>query len=86
MLTDEVLIAIKRPEDYEDVAPELVAEDFINARGNGFEWHVVEQEQSLSEKLRDAGFTVRESLKGAGGLLRKKFRDDEPHAGVEDGQ
>ncbi len=24
---DEVLVAIKRPEDYEDVHPELVAED-----------------------------------------------------------
>lgn len=27
---DEVLIALKRPEDYEDVHPELVAEDAIN--------------------------------------------------------
>lgn len=52
--TDEVLIAIKRPEGYEDVAPELVAEDFIGVHGNGFEWRVVEQVQSRSEKLRDA--------------------------------
>lgn len=27
---DEVLIALKRPEGYEDVHPELVAEDAIN--------------------------------------------------------
>lgn len=27
---DEVLVALKRPEDYEDVHPELVAEDAIN--------------------------------------------------------
>lgn len=26
---DEVLVAIKRPEGYEDVDPELVVEDFI---------------------------------------------------------
>jgi hypothetical protein len=26
---DEVLVALKRPEDYEDVHPELVAEDAI---------------------------------------------------------
>jgi hypothetical protein len=27
---DEVLVALKRPEEYEDVHPQLVAEDAIN--------------------------------------------------------
>lgn len=37
---DEILIAIKRPEDYEDVHPDLVA---IDALGDvlDFEWRVV---------------------------------------------
>jgi hypothetical protein len=38
---DEVLIAVKRAEDYDDVAPELVAEDFTHTP-HGFEWRVVE--------------------------------------------
>jgi hypothetical protein len=39
---DEVLVAIKRPDDYDDVAPELVVEDFVGVRANGFEWRVVQ--------------------------------------------
>lgn len=36
---DEVLVAIKRPEGYEDVHPELLAEDALP--GTPFEYRVV---------------------------------------------
>ena len=36
---DEVLVALKRPEGYEDVHPELVAEDALP--GTTFEYRVV---------------------------------------------
>lgn len=37
-----------------------------------------------SQRLRDAGFTSRESIKGPGGLLRDKFKEiDEPVRGCE---
>jgi hypothetical protein len=40
LLPDEILVAIKRPEGYEDVAPELVAED---ARIHpAFGWRVID--------------------------------------------
>lgn len=38
---DEILIAIKRPEDYEDVHPELVAEDAMKDVNEAFRWYVV---------------------------------------------
>lgn len=40
LATDEVLVAITRGEGYEDVAPELVAEDALGLK-NPFQWRVV---------------------------------------------
>ena len=37
---DEILIAIKRPEDYEDVIDELTAEDAM--RNSEFEWRLIQ--------------------------------------------
>lgn len=38
---DEILIAIKRPEDYEDVHPDLVAEDALQGMSADFEWRLI---------------------------------------------
>ncbi len=38
---DEVLVAIKRPDDYGDVHPDLVVADFVAVRGLNFEYRVL---------------------------------------------
>ena len=40
---DEVLVALKRPEDYEDVHPELVAEDAIKETWPGYRTVKIEE-------------------------------------------
>jgi hypothetical protein len=48
LLPDEILVAIKRPEGYEDVAPELVAED---ARIHpAFSWRVIAARQQGKDR------------------------------------
>ncbi len=43
MGSDWVTVRIKRPEDYDDVAPEIVVEDFIQtARHGGWEYEIDE--------------------------------------------
>lgn len=39
----KIIITITRPEGYEDVAPELVAEDFLFNRGDGWEYEVIDE-------------------------------------------
>jgi len=38
----DVLISISRGEDYGDVHPEILADDFVQNAGNGFAWRVLE--------------------------------------------
>ncbi len=77
---DEVLIAIKRGEDYADVHPDLVADDFCSSRGRGFEWRVVALDTTLEPKppVRvEVGFEPRDPFVGT-------VRIDRPGDVVED--
>jgi hypothetical protein len=53
---DEVLIAIKRIEDYEDVHPVMLVEDFVEciARGGEWPWRVVEPSQAAPHRDDEA--------------------------------
>lgn len=42
---DEILVAIKRPEEYEDVHPELLVEDVVNFH-SCVEWRLVEPKEN----------------------------------------
>ncbi len=41
LLADTVLVEITRPDDYADVHPDLVVDDFCTSRGKGFSWRIV---------------------------------------------
>lgn len=45
-VSDPIYIKVERPvEGYEDVCDELVAEDFLDSKGAGFEWEVCKPDE-----------------------------------------
>lgn len=42
---DEVLVAIKRPEEYDDVHPQLLVEDIVSYVG-WVEWRIIEPKEN----------------------------------------
>lgn len=89
---DEVLIAIKRPEDYEDVAPELVVEDFTSGVcGNGFEWRIVEPLPDAASSREALAEEAKQRLEAYGDAVHARAKDGGPstpvfkaYAAVED--
>ena len=49
---DEVLVALKRIEDYEDVHPEILADDAIGSRWP--EWRTIHGDQVVSVETQSA--------------------------------
>jgi len=49
-MSDYIIIRVKRPEDYEGVTPDLVAEDFIaTAQYGQWEWEARDEDVSLAQ-------------------------------------
>ena len=50
-MSDSVVIILKRPEGYEDVCAELVAEDFLKNNGAGLEYEATEATKDTTALL-----------------------------------
>ena len=50
-MSDSVVIILKRPEGYEDVCAELVAEDFLKNNGAGLKYEATEATKDTSPLL-----------------------------------
>lgn len=66
-MSSSVVIILKRPEGYEDVCAELVAEDFLKNNGAGLEYEATEATKDTSALLKEMAEALEEIVDDARG-------------------
>lgn len=76
---ESVCIAIERGEGYEDVHPQILADDFVNNAGRGFRWAVPESAQGGSiPSTPHQGTPMNTPAPGTAGDAVSKLPDERP--------